>query len=108
MITLFDVAGAATTSPSSINDEGEIAGSWTDFANHTHGFVRYEDGTITSFDAPGSVLTIAASINSHGEIAGEYYDNANVLHGFVRVSSGHEESGEGCDTLTRHGGEEDN
>jgi hypothetical protein len=55
--TFFDPPGSTQTEPHSINDVGEIAGSYTEGSQGTHGFVRAPDGTIMSFDPSGSVFT---------------------------------------------------
>src|SRR5436853_342841 len=56
-ITSFDPPGSVGTFPSSINDAGEITGSYRTSDGAAHGFVRDASGTITSFDAPGSFST---------------------------------------------------
>src|SRR5215469_15287743 len=61
------------TFPNSINEKGDIAGHYIDFAVVSHGFVRSaEGGTIRSFDMPGPTVveTIASSINAAGAITG--------------------------------------
>src|SRR5215469_7541504 len=61
--------------PGSINQKGEIAGSYSDFAGHNHGFVRDPGGKITAFDVPGSFSsTRAISINAGGAITGTFID----------------------------------
>ena len=71
----------------SINDQGAIAGSYTDAAGAQHGFVRNPYGTITSFDPPRGRQTTATGVNDGGVIAGWYfYDwNAGIAQGFLRV-----------------------
>jgi hypothetical protein len=61
-----------STFPQSINENGEIAGYYLDFASHYHGFVRDPVGTITTFDVPGSSITQAFSINDEGAITGSF------------------------------------
>ena len=56
-ITTFDVEGATYgTFPSSINEDGEIVGTYvvTQFLNH--GFVRSKHGAIRTVDAPSLYL----------------------------------------------------
>ena len=90
----FDVPGAGTgsyqgTSPSSINLEGEITGSYVDASSLAHGFLRSPLGFLTPFDAPGEVNgTYPSSINLLGAVTGYYYDVNFVGHGFLRSSNG--------------------
>jgi hypothetical protein len=103
IFTLFNPPGTIVTSPRSvfpldrgslsapqqlsINQAGDIAGSYTDAAGVQHGFVRNPYGTITSFDPPRGGQTTATSINDSGLIAGYYfYDwNNHVAQGFLRL-----------------------
>lgn len=92
--TTFDVPGAGTaagsgfgTFPVSINDEGTIAGHYTDTNIVNHGFVRSPEGRITTFDAPGADTTVPESINAAGAITG-HYSAANGYHGFLRSPGG--------------------
>jgi hypothetical protein len=72
----------------SINEKGEIAGSYRDFAGNSHGFVRDPGGKITAFDVPGSFgSTSAMSINATGAITGSFSDTLGT-HGFVRDPEG--------------------
>ncbi|HUC71615.1 MAG TPA: hypothetical protein VMS01_10525, partial [Stellaceae bacterium] len=92
----FDVPGARTgfgqgTFPTSINEAGEIAGSYVD-ANYTqHSFVRARSGALTTFDVPGGTSTEGSSINSPGSVTGSYVylDDPNSLsHGYLRTGNG--------------------
>lgn len=95
----FDVSGAACgTQPASINNLGEITGSWYDANCNSHGFLRGRDGQIVTFDPPevgyptqavacGSG-TSPADINNRGDIVGVYTDATGVCHGFVRSAQG--------------------
>jgi len=100
-ITTFDAPGAGCTGtdPISINQAGEIAGSYTDTNCVRHGFVGSPSGTITPFDAPGAGAgigwlqgslagTLAMSINSAGDVTGGFADDNGVYHGFLRTSDG--------------------
>src|SRR5271154_2392825 len=90
----FDVPAAGTgsnqgTSPSSINLEGEITGSYVDASSLAHGFLRSPFGFLTTFDAPGEVNgTYPSSINLEGAVTGSYYDINFVGHGFLRSNNG--------------------
>jgi hypothetical protein len=71
----------------SIDQAGDITGSYTDAAGVQHGFVRNPYGTITSFDPPEGNQTTATSINDGGAIAGFYHYHAGggPRVGFIRV-----------------------
>jgi len=105
-ITTFDVPGAdlspcassgmgvliCGTGGFSMNDAGQIVGTYVDQNNIGHGFLRAANGSITSFDAPGAGTsayqgTAAFAINAAGTIAGTYVDANSVLHGFVGTAA---------------------
>jgi len=71
----------------SINQEGSIAGSYTDTGGAQHGFVRNPYGTITSFDPPKGHQTKATAINDDGVVTGTYlYLGTNSPSvGFLRI-----------------------
>ena len=66
--------GGASTDPRwlSIDEAGDVAGSYLDTAGVQHGFVRNPYGTITSFDPPEGNQTTTTSMSSGGAIAGFY------------------------------------
>lgn len=64
--TTFDVPGANVTQPVAINNNGDIAGRFTD-ASGSHAFIRTADGTFTVFDSCSNVV----GLNDLGEIAGD-------------------------------------
>ncbi len=78
--TTFDVPGATSTHPTSINASGQVTGFYYDSLGQ-HGFV-YSGGTFTTFDVPGAISTRAASINAGGQVTGYYFDNS-TSHGFL-------------------------
>jgi hypothetical protein len=89
--TTFDVPGALTISPVSINPEGAITGSYSEANRVPHSFfVRSRDGTLTTFDPPGSIFSGSVSINSEGAITGSYYDASGVSHGSLRRADDNE------------------
>jgi hypothetical protein len=71
----------------SIDQAGDVTGSYTDTAGVQHGFVRNPYGTITTFDPPEGKQTTATSISDGGSIAGFYQYNAGggPPVGFIRV-----------------------
>jgi hypothetical protein len=83
------LGGVPLTTPHrlSINQAGDITGSYTDTAGVQHGFVRNPYGTLTSFDPPEGEQTTATSINDTGAIAGFYHYHAGggPPVGFIRV-----------------------
>jgi Glycosyl hydrolases family 16 len=87
--TVFPLDRGSLSAPRwvSIDQAGDITGSYTDTAGVQHGFVRNPFGTITSFDPPRGGQTEATSINDSGVIAGSYfYDwNTQIAQGFLRL-----------------------
>jgi hypothetical protein len=98
----FDAPGAGTgffegTFPASINQAGDITGSYVDANGVGRGFVRASHGAFTTFDVPGGTTTGASSINPAGAVTGTYLDNGTVLpegsvlcilHSFLRARDG--------------------
>src|SRR2546422_1050789 len=89
----FDAPNAGTggtgTFPYSINDGGQVAGTYVDSAGVWHGFLRDATGNYTILDAPNAGTginqgTFAKLINANGQIAGYYADANTVYHGFIR------------------------
>jgi hypothetical protein len=70
--TSFDApdAGPDETFPSSMNQNGMIAGWYYDGGGVAHSFVRSTSGQITEFDPPGLTNSFAVSINLKGQIVG--------------------------------------
>jgi probable HAF family extracellular repeat protein len=68
--TTIDFPGAVGSSPTGINDRGEIVGAHADPASGgVHGFLL-KRGRFTSFDAPGVPITLPMDINNRGQIVG--------------------------------------
>ena len=96
--TEIDPPGSTLTQVNSINNSGEVAGSYVDSERpeKTHGFVWSSAGGYTSFDVPAPGGTYAednfgidiVSINSSGQVAGHYYVSSSVSDGFLRASDG--------------------
>src|SRR5438552_6948429 len=89
IFTSFDVTGATSTNPTSINTGGAITGYYYDEAGYWHGFRR---DAIATFDVTGSFFTVPLSINTAGAITGYYVtrinDTSYVSHGFLRDAGG--------------------
>jgi hypothetical protein len=88
-VTLPDLGLESLFAPHrlSINQEGAVAGSYTDALGAQHAFVRNPYGTITTFDPPRGNQTTATGMNDAGVIAGYYYYdwNAQTAVGFLRL-----------------------
>ena len=71
----------------SINQAGDIAGTYIDTSAVRHGFVSNPYGTITSFDPPEGNQTTATAINDLGEVTGyyQYSKGGGPAVGFIRV-----------------------
>lgn len=80
---VVDVPGASSTTINSINDSGDVAGSFGDLANTLHAFVRIS-GVYQTIDEPnylglacqGSGDEAATGINNNSQVVG-VYDRAN-------------------------------
>ena len=94
--TYFDPPDAAKgqnqgTTPTCINQNGVIAGWYSDKSNATHGFVRAASGQITEFDPPKLFNTYAFSINRSGQIVGSSNlptSHSSILVGYLRQPGG--------------------
>jgi len=87
--SFFTVPGAAeyTTSPSGLNDKGQVAGYFADASGAYHGFLK-EYGTYTTIDVPGASYTFLDGLNNSGIIQGQIYDAAGAAEGVVATSGG--------------------
>jgi probable HAF family extracellular repeat protein len=72
--TTLTATGATETFANTIDNRGEVAGSYID-SNGEHGFV-YDDGTFTTLNVPGATVTSALAINDRGEVVGDYSDGS--------------------------------
>lgn len=105
-IITFDIPvygqGPISTVPTSINQQGEITGYFSDGFSFYRGFLRHTDGTLTIFDSFGSTAsaaiepypfsdgTLALDNNSAGQITG-FWGGAvggGRWHGFLRQPDG--------------------
>lgn len=87
--SFFVVPGAAafTTTPSGLNDKGQIAGYFADASGVYHGFLK-EYATYTQIDVPGAPYTFLDGLNNSGVVQGQIFDAAGVAEGFVATSGG--------------------
>jgi probable HAF family extracellular repeat protein len=70
---------ASGLGPRSINNAGEIVGSYFG-GDRVHGFIDV-NGVVTTLDVPGSIQTQVTGINNAGQIVGAYVDGGG--HGFL-------------------------
>lgn len=90
-ITIFDPPNSIGTFASAINNNGEIAGVFSDSVKHIdRGFFRDSAGTITVFDpTPGARTGNAVALNDAGTSAGDYFPKgSNIARGFLRTKDG--------------------
>ena len=89
--TLLEVPNATDTGPEDINNNGDVAGGFSDGVTGTgRGFIRTSAGAYEVFDFPGSDGGRAATINSSGQVAG-WFDDATMAErqrGFLRSPTG--------------------
>lgn len=86
---MLEVPGSSSTSPTSINASGQVAGSYyaggSDGYARNHGFV-YSNGTFTTLDVAGAIDTMVSDINASGQVIGTYVLDPSapgVYYGFV-------------------------
>jgi hypothetical protein len=87
--SFFNVPEAAQYSSyaDSINDKGQIVGTFFDTSGVAHGFVK-EGATYTTIDVPGATGTYAYGNNNSGAIVGVWQNLSGWNEGFVRTSGG--------------------
>jgi len=71
----------------SIDQAGDVTGSYTDTAGVQHGFVRNPYGTLTTFDPPEGSQTTATGIADGGAVTGyyQYTSGGPPAVGFIRI-----------------------
>ena len=82
-------AGPSTTA-AAINNNGDIAGFYTDKAGVTVSFLD-RHGSFTTLAVPGASATSALGVNDHDEVVGDYTvgtGSAAVMHGFTWTPGG--------------------
>jgi len=78
----FNYPGATDTFPTSINNLGEIIGTYNGADGLYHGFTLI-NGQFTAFNVPGAIQTAGNGINDSGEIVGYYIDSDGSVHGYL-------------------------
>src|SRR5262249_53467174 len=73
IVASFDYPGALNTSPTGINESGDIVGSFLNKALQTQSFVRFADGTFSDpIVYPNAQSTYLSDINNNGTMCGSY------------------------------------
>jgi len=82
---------APSTTAAAINNNGDIAGFWTNpKTGNTDGFL-FRNGRFTDLTAPGASSTQAFGVNNRDEVVGDYTvgsGSSAVMHGFSWTPSG--------------------
>jgi probable HAF family extracellular repeat protein len=82
----LDPKGVIGTAPNSfafsLNNRGDIAGSYTDPSGGFHGYV-YNHGKITAIEFPGGFDTQAFGVNDLGQVIGVFNDSKKAPHAFL-------------------------
>ena len=81
----YQGTGCFSDCPVSLNDKGEIAGSYYDSSYVQHGFLRTPGGAFVTVDPSGSTGTQPEGINNSGVIVGFYVDAVGAYHGFLKT-----------------------
>jgi hypothetical protein len=85
--TTIDYPSALYTSPTEINETGQIVGQFLDRTEGTGGFPK-DGATFTSIDCPDTTATFSPlGINDAGQIVGGFYD-ATGMHAHGCVTDG--------------------
>jgi probable HAF family extracellular repeat protein len=79
VFTSLNFPVATATTAWGINDNGEIAGVYTDTASLTHGFI-YSNNAWSRIDVAGATDTALHRIKNNGIIAGDYTDDLTEVH----------------------------
>ena len=87
-ITSFDIPGAGQTVSIAINNNGLVAGNYSDASGVWWPFIRNTDGSIVSYQVPGALNAHMGAMNDAGTIAGYWNDSKELPHIFVRSADG--------------------
>jgi uncharacterized membrane protein len=79
--TEIAVPGSLITSPSALNNIGQIVGTYIDDAGNGHGFLE-TGGRYVNVEVPGAVIALGG-INDFGQIVGIDLDKAGNVEGFL-------------------------
>ncbi|MGO8889616.1 MAG: hypothetical protein ACLP8X_11000 [Streptosporangiaceae bacterium] len=84
-VTDPSLPGASLTA-AAINDEGGVAGFYTNSAGTTDGFLKTHHGQFIDLAVPGASSTMALGLNGSDEVAGTYTvgsGSSAAMHGFT-------------------------
>ena len=87
-ITSFGVPGAGQVVSVGINNNGVVAGNYTDPSGTWEPFIRNADGSIVTYQVPGALNAHMGAINDAGTVAGSWNDSNELPHIFVRSADG--------------------
>src|ERR1700733_4621435 len=79
--TEIAVPRSLITSPSALNNIGQIVGTYIDDAGNGHGFLE-TGGRYVTVEVPGAVIALGG-INDFGQIVGIDLDKAGNVEGFL-------------------------
>ncbi|HBK07954.1 MAG TPA: hypothetical protein DDZ81_19215 [Acetobacteraceae bacterium] len=87
--TIGDPQGLGTTTPSAVNDLGQVIGWYWDRNNIAHGFL-YNNGAYTTIDIPdtNTIFVSSNGISDSGELVGSYttaVGSQAIAHGFIDI-----------------------
>jgi probable HAF family extracellular repeat protein len=83
---LVTVPGATSLTATAINNEGSVAGFFTNKKGTVDAFLKLHSGRISTIAVPGASMTQAFGVNDSGEVVGAYTTgtgNNAVSHGFT-------------------------
>ncbi len=84
-VTDPSLPGASLTA-AAINDEGDVAGIYTNAAGTTDGFLKTHHGHFIDLAVPGAASTMALGVNGSDEVVGTYTvgsGSSAQMHGFT-------------------------
>jgi CHRD domain len=80
-----------TLTAAAINNNGDVAGFYTDKNGNTDAFLAYHHGEFLTLDYPGASATQAFGVNDRDEVVGAYTDGTGsgaTMHGFTWTPGG--------------------
>jgi hypothetical protein len=82
------LGSSQSTTPTSLNNKGQVTGWYVDANNGVHGFLRQVGGRMNTFDIAGGTYTEPFGISDNGTVTGTYETSSNVITGFARDAEG--------------------